>query len=326
MQDSLFPVMCYGKLPGYGEFIRYNANSPEMQALDQWIQKGLFFAKTRLDARWEIQYFRAPLLHFIFFPENSRSFLAGTLKSSCDRSGRKYPFLTALRADAMQFDSRFRPLAPVILREFFSTSAPFLRDRVSRLDAAEIAPVVQELSRRVPYNFYSAIQPYREFLTRTALSELWSHRGNGRLFEKRFVIFNNLAEVLLPLRQQDLSRISLVLRIPLASRPESCPAEVSFWQEVIQQFIGTPGNFCPSLFWTDWAAGMPDYLFLHFRTPSPRSFSLMFDETLEDDSLCKIDVGYGRGGQTAEQALEPRLRTILQNANISLGDLIQRLW
>ncbi len=318
--------MCYGKLPGYGDFIHCNANSPEMQALDQWMQKGLLFARTRLESPWEIRYFSAPLLHFIFFPENSRSFLAGTLKSSCDRSGRKYPFVTALRVDDAQFDFRFAPLAPVIFREFFRTSALLLREQITRLDAAEIAPAVQALSRQVPRDFYLAIQPYREFLTRTTLGELWSPHRDGSLFEKRFVIFQNLTAVLVPLRQQALSRISLILRFPLASQPERCSAEVSFWQEVVQQFVSTPGSFRPSLFWRDAAPGRPGYLFLHFRSPAPRGFPLLFDETLEDDSLCKMDVGYTNGNQTAEQALEPRLRAILQNPCVSLGDLIQRLW
>ena len=40
-----FEVGCFGKLPIYADFIRYNASGPEIQEMDQWFQEGIHSAK-----------------------------------------------------------------------------------------------------------------------------------------------------------------------------------------------------------------------------------------------------------------------------------------
>ena len=77
MSTVCFSAGCYGKLPVFGDFIRYNASHQQMLLLDKWLQQGLHFGKIQLGSKWNSSYKNAPTYQFVFHPENTNQFLTG---------------------------------------------------------------------------------------------------------------------------------------------------------------------------------------------------------------------------------------------------------
>ena len=326
MSAGIFSALCFGKLPAFGDFVRHNASSPEMMAFDRWLQEGIFLAKSKLGNGWENTYQNAPFYHFLFYPENARQFFVGMLKPSSDKSLRKYPFLVSLQIETARFDSRFRTFAPAIFRSFLEHIQRSFANNFNFTNMQEIVEYTENLSVAVPENYLRLIQPYREYLAATTGEQFWNRQLGSFQDERKYLIFKNLTEILLPLRKHDLSRVSLGFRFPLGNSTGGNNFDASFWQDVVLQLLGYPPGVLPLLFWSDSGDGAAAYLFLFFRPPSPKNFANLLNADLDSDTICKLEEeGNQRIGE-AKHALSSQYRALLDTGQISLDDFLQRLW
>jgi type VI secretion system ImpM family protein len=84
---------CFGKLPIYDDFIRYNVNGRKIIELDEWIQQGYSHHTRRAQINIAEEELHNYTYHFIFTSSSDNNeCVIGTLMGSEDRSGRKYPF------------------------------------------------------------------------------------------------------------------------------------------------------------------------------------------------------------------------------------------
>jgi len=127
----------FGKLPAFGDFLRFNAAKPEMQNFDNWLQEGLYYAKKELKTNFERQ-FQSLSLSF-FYPDNETgNVLVGGLKSSNDQIGRHYPFYASVlipKPKAKDFQKfSLSPIIECFLRRVF----PFMNTIMRYEDATVI--------------------------------------------------------------------------------------------------------------------------------------------------------------------------------------------
>jgi type VI secretion system ImpM family protein len=326
MSTANFSALCFGKLPAFGDFVRYNASSPDMMAFDRWLQEGIFLAKNKLATAWEEIYPKAPFYHFLFYPENARQFFLGVLKPSSDKSLRKYPFLVSLQIETVRFDSRFRTFAPAIFNSFLEDVQNFITNNLNFTNMQEIAEYTESLSVPVPANYLTMIQPYREYLANTTGEQFWSGQLGSFHDERKYLIFKNLTEILLPLRNRDLSRVSLGFRFPMGNRPGGNNFEACFWQDMVLQLLGYPPGVLPLLFWSNTNDDSPAYLFLFLRPPSAKNFINLMNADLDSDTICKLEEEGQQGIAEAKNSLPAQYRSLLDMGHVSLDDFLQRLW
>lgn len=337
---SCFPVFCFGKLPAFGDFVRHNAGGRDVLAFDQWLQQGLYHARTELRSDWEASYESAPTYQFLFFPENSESYLIGVLQPSHDRSERCYPFIVSLRVDR-RFPSRLLPLAPVLFASFLEGAMQLAHAAGQGMTLPEIAEATDRLQTPVLRDYQTLATSYANHLTTTRTDRLrerlWGSAGEERVL----LVFKNLLEVLLPLRGRNAARLAPGLRFPIPAEAPDLSFTASFWLDAAFRLMGVTDSR-PSIFWTaprhmpnDGDSANPSdgngvhataaHLFLFLRRPSVRSVLYFLRPDLNSDSICEVDVDGLDQIAKAGAGLPPQFVTILSTRETSLRQLLGTL-
>jgi type VI secretion system protein ImpM len=84
----------FGKLPGYGDFVRSALPEATVAAWDHWVRAGLDASRAVLGQRWLEAYLEAPVWRFRLAPGLcGASGLAGVMAPSVDRAGRYFPLM-----------------------------------------------------------------------------------------------------------------------------------------------------------------------------------------------------------------------------------------
>lgn len=110
-QESTVQAVIFGKLPHRSDFLRINATHPVAHELDELIQGAL--EQCRLQDRWEERYDACPMLDLCYTSRDRKWLLVGTLRTSRDQSGRRYPLVAgvAFPTQSMAGERRLIPIA-----------------------------------------------------------------------------------------------------------------------------------------------------------------------------------------------------------------------
>ncbi len=324
MDISGSSALCFGKLPSQADFIRFNAASREALALDEWLHHGLYFARTQLGARWEEEFAHAPAYRFVFNPESADRFLAGVMQASQDKSQRSYPFLVSLLLDRRWLRDSDAHLAPAAFSSFFEGASQFIRLAMNGLEMREIVDRTQALNCPEPDRSDITSRYNREFLEPFAVTSFWQELFGSFDDPRKYLLFNNLASVLLPVRNRSLKRMSLGLRFPLLKNEAQADYMACFWLNITLIMLGVmPGP--PFLFWSVQGNGTSAHLFLFFRQPSPKNFLQLLKPEADSESICVVDEeGISAVGKSASM-LPSALRALLDKREGSLSGFLKGL-
>jgi type VI secretion system ImpM family protein len=323
MSTAYFPAGCFGKLPTFGDFVRHNAASREARALDQWIQEGIYSAKTRLNQAWDSAFKNAPAHHFLFYPESADRFLVGILQPSWDKSERKYPFLVFIQVDRPRFGNH-TALVPVVFASFFDQARDFIRSASNGLDLREITQRTERLNVPLPLNWEILARQQQSRLAATTMEELCTRVFGSFENPRKYLLFKNLTEILLPLRHRNPAKLSLGLRFPLSPEPQQSAYEASFWLNVSLRLLDNP-PVTPIFFWTVAQENRPSYLFLFLRQPSTRNFVQLVQADLNSDIICELEQEGRDKIAEAANALPAAYRALLETPGIKLQEVLMRL-
>lgn len=116
----------FGKLPEFNDFIKYNAGSPEILYIDNWLQEGLAKVKAKFKAEWKDKYDSLPPTGFFLPVPSSDKIAAGMMYAGKDKSGREFPFIMFSVITGKLFDPFF--LMPVELEKNLSGLDEILRE------------------------------------------------------------------------------------------------------------------------------------------------------------------------------------------------------
>lgn len=324
MASSGFSASCFGKLPGFGDFVRHNAGSREMLAFDQWLQQGMLAAKAQLRQSWEANYDAAPIQHFLFCPTNTEHFLAGLLQPSHDKSDRRYPFWVSWLIDRSYYNENLAAYTPVILASRLSSARQLMQNARTELNTNNLIGMVSNLSFPGTQDSEREVEHYNKYLGATACASFWQSLFGDFCDLRKYLLCKNLCEILLPFRQTRLDELKLGLRFPLSADAESAAYGVSFWIQMSLE-LARSSSFTPIYFWNLPEPGRKAFLFLFFRPPSAKSFVQLLRPEIASDGICELDEEGRDKIILAEQVLPSLYRGLLQRPALTLKEFLQRL-
>jgi type VI secretion system protein ImpM len=324
MNGSGSTPLCFGKLPSQADFVRVNAASQEALTMDQWLQQGLYYARTQLGNAWEQDFAHAPTYRFIFNPENASRFLAGVMQASQDKSQRRYPFLASLMLDRHWFREGDTHLVVPALSSSFEGAGQVVRRAMNGLDIRQLTDAIQALNCLEPDRNAVMGQYAKDFLEAHSIATLWEKLFGSVEDPRKYLLFSNLAEVLLSARRNNSRMVSLGLRFPLPGGLARTDYLVSFWLQVSSIMLDAmSGSLC--LFWNVPEDDSPGFLFLFFRQPSPKIFVQLLKPETSNDNICPVDEEGIEAVGKAATSIPASLRILLDRGEGSLGSFLKGL-
>lgn len=324
MAATGFPASCFGKLPSFADFVRHNAGNREMLAFDQWLQQGLLAAKAQLRQNWEADYDAAPVQHFLFCSANTDHLLAGMLQPSHDKSERRYPFWVSWLIERSYFNGMSAVFMPILLASRLALARQLADDARNGLGVNNLTTSVANLTIPATDDFACDIRYFQNHLASDTCAGFWQRALGNFSDPRKYLLFKNLCEILLPYRQGRLDELTLGLRFPLTNDAEFATYDVSFWIQMSLE-LARNSSFIPIYFWSQPEPGKKAFLFLFFRTPSAKSFVQLLRPEIASDGICELDEEGRDKIILAEQALPSLYRSLLQRPELTLKEFLQRL-
>ncbi|GIV60304.1 type VI secretion system-associated protein TagF [Rhodocaloribacter litoris] len=328
MQTLPTTIAYFGKLPTHGDFVQRNAGGAALRALDAWLQKGLYVARRQLGARFEATYDAMP--PFAFRYHTGDGLLVGVIHPSRDRVGRRYPFMVAFEVPEAEAGPAPVPETPLRYAAFFERAAQLARRAAGGdLEPALLAPAAERFGDLVDGR--DARPALERFYRETPLPTLWEHLWGHADDSRKYILFKNLLDILLPLQRTVPTGFPLVLRFPLCADAGRRPFVVSFWTDVCLRLVDGPAagsSACPSLFWThpvSQETPNAPHLLLTLRPPRAGSFALLVNPALDDDTLCDLESLGSRNAAQAALAIPARYGELLEADHLSLATFLDRL-
>lgn len=306
-----FPSGCLGKLPLHGDFIRYNAASPEVKELDEWIQGGIYEGYQKLESRWDSSFDAAPISRFIFCHPRTKRLVTGLFKPSVDKAGRRYPFLvyTIIESDGLGNEVGYLPWAiePFLLKATeladWSDTAINLKSFLANFSELRFSSDLTEARKR-----------FAQFVLGTNMQDYWTRSFGSADDDRRFaaVQFTSWGSDVMPPE-------SAAVRLPVSDME----AEAAFWLELSRRLSGN-GRLPTMTFWNAPAGDTPSRLHLCYGALTPRFFLPFALPTRAEREVQDMS----NPGQI-DASLVDRAKThfdeVLSDPSLKLSDLLQRL-
>jgi type VI secretion system protein ImpM len=325
MQTSTTALIGYGKLPVHGDFVRHNAGGSAVRALDEWLQRGLYVAKTQLGSAFDAAYDSAPAYRFLFAPREAEPALIGVMRPSRDRNRRTFPFLIAYEAESGRLDSqqivRMPPRNEAFLEQADALTADVADGHVGH---REIGDWLDRSGLMAAAGNGSPLA-YDRFLAETTVgslcAECWGYFDDSR----KYLLFRNLIELLTPLKGDVPPGFTLGLRFPLGAAVTS-ERTAAFWLDLCFRLLGFP-DVTPICFWSNAAADADrGSLALFFRLPPAHALiHLLSSDAPENDYLCDLETMGGGSAADAALAIPQRLGSLLESEELNLQQFLDQL-
>jgi type VI secretion system protein ImpM len=321
MNQHSSSIVYFGKLPNFGDFVRYNAGGSEIYAFEKWIQEGIYYSQKIIGQDWNSAFQESPPYHFVFYPEEAGHILVGMFIPSRDKSGRRYPFVLSFKLDRRSQPDDTVHLLPLRFAPYFKDAIRCLARLPEESDLHCIVAHARELESHLTRNLSVADGEFDRYLQGTGLETFWQAVLGDPRDPRRFLILKNMSEILMPLRTDNPQRLSLGLRFPLGNDTGQIEFVLGFWICTVRHLLGNP-SLQPTYFWGGDARYGGSYLFLFLRAPMSKHYSSLILPEAENDSMCKLErEGIGKLDD-APRSLEGRVRSLLEDPDASLADLI----
>ena len=229
---------CYGKLPLSPEFIRYNANSLEVQALDQWFQEGLHQAKSRIGSNWSTEYLKSGPWNFLFAPEGGSHFLIGVLMPSKDQAGREFPLFMFLRLPAAPFRGRTW-LAPLGADVFLRHANQQIHQEWKGLELSQFRNSLDAWTIPSLDEIQSAGQVYEEYLRTQTMERFWKDLLGNFHHPVKYFLDEALRMCFKPIRKHLSKGLAWGLKFPLLESAETETFDLPYWLDLSARLLGS---------------------------------------------------------------------------------------
>lgn len=322
-------VSCFGKVPTHGDFVRDRSGAPAAPAaLDRWVQHGLYHARSRLQGApgpaFEPAFDAMPPHRFVFSPTVTGEVMMGVMAPSRDEAGRRYPFVAA----GIFPETRERACEvarhPVRRRALLSACEALARESAAGTVSYRDLPArARALDHHQLDPSQKAQGTYERFLQATSwgvfAEAVWDDFEDAR----KYVLFKNLVDALVPLRRGVPARCSLGLRFPLSERARAAHA-VAFWTELALALLGAP-NVAPTAFWSTGtlAAARGPTLLLFLRPPAANAFVHLMTARVATDNVCDLEAAGRSRAARAALGIPARYGRLIESPERTLHDLLQ---
>jgi type VI secretion system ImpM family protein len=312
-------ALFFGKLPNYGDFVRFNASGPDVRALDQWLQECLYLAGRFFASQWSAVYRNAPAYYFVFHSDHTETALTGILQPSYDKSNRKYPFILAHRINKKYIEARMIPLVPMMLASLFQDSRKIVEEGLNGLPSSDISNRTEGLAAASFQNYESHLGNFEAYLRSTTTGQFWSRHFGEFTDPRKYLLIKNLNDVFKLWASGRPVRTNLGVRFPLSQGDVFHHAEVSFWTLLGCRILGGLSAL-PNMFWGAPPTSGKAYFYLFLDRPSAKSFIPLVQPATESDTICRLDEdGLGDIGEAARR-LPQKHRIALESESLTLRD------
>ncbi len=353
-------IVCFGKIPEHGDFVRYNADGPAARELDAWFQEGLHASQFRFEHSLTAIAQVAPPRRFVYCPTTTPVLLLGVMQMSEDATGRTYPFVVATEMPRTKWSGLSKAHLPVSSVSFLKSVESLVRDAVtghiSRSSLKErLLDIDPQTDGSDVIGEHEAIR-LLDLITFKELSErIWGSFDDSR----KYLLFKNLSDALTPFRSQIPTRCSLGLRFPIALPSVSkdnqvpllrdAPAEVTvgFWYRLVHA-IADLKNVARGFFWQAWDSSQersgvmqtqtsrdcapgskhdPNVLYF-FRPPPPNAFTQLLPVHPSEKNVCDLEASGEEQAAVVALSISHIIGEVLESESASLLDVIDavRAW
>ena len=219
MTEIKYSPGCFGKLPKFADFVKFNSGNSELLYFDKWLQSGLQFARIKLATNFNAEYSAADIVQFVFPYQSTGKTLIGTFIPSNDKSGRKYPFIisTSIGTDV---STDIANLLPILFEEYFSSSQNIITqlNDIEKLD--DLVSLIENNLKQNEVSISQKKMQYQEYTNVTTTNKLWNRLFGNFEDKRKYLLLYNIAAILLPLRNKPLNNFTLGLKIPIVSESE----------------------------------------------------------------------------------------------------------
>lgn len=325
MQADSTPLIYFGKIPTYNEFVRLNASGSGVRALQEWMQETVFLLTSRYRPNLDAAYEARSVFPFYFVPRGGGQALFGVLCPSRDGVGRSYPFFLGFEVDQAYSGPGRIIHAPVAYRAFVDQAAALVREAAS----GSLQP--QELPSRValinsPEEAPDAGDALADYLQQRRLEAFWERLWGHPEDTRKYLLFKNLIDIVLPLRGGVPSSYPLVLRFPISPGAQAHEYEACFWLEACMRLLQGEG-LTPSFFWTypDQGGRTEPCVLLALRSPAPRLFAYLVSADMGNDNLCVLEQMGRERAAMAALSIPSHYGAMLESDRLTMWEFLQRL-
>ncbi|HEX4473786.1 MAG TPA: type VI secretion system-associated protein TagF [Polyangiaceae bacterium] len=303
-----------GKLRGFEEYVRVNANTPALVALDAWVGENMAAASKR-GPDWVATY-RAGRPHaFVYSTGDSSVVLAGALAPSEDNAGRAYPLFVAREIDVASAAVRSLEWLPLLLEDVWDGASRVVTEAKRDGSVSALEQLLREPRSTEASEFPRAVASWEQWTRDVSVTELAELLFDTTDAASIAGALGAVLEAVAPHRGATPPRTRLCLRLPLG---RAGGAAVCFWLGVVRRAVA--GTHVPSFFWThDGEAGS---LLLSVGAFPKSTLSQLWMPAPADDVLDLLDP---RAEAFRSPFREPRIERALATEGASVLDLLALL-
>jgi type VI secretion system ImpM family protein len=316
MQAQTHPIAYFGKIPTHGDFIRHQAGGAGVRALDEWFQRGVFSARQRYGQAFDEAYDAAGTFGFYFQAKTEA--LVGVMGAGRDSVGRRYPF--AVLHEGVDQIATSQEFAHVPVRQ------SGWMDQANRL-------VEEALDGRLNHHALPEQdvlpQPtggdgrgFQNYLRETNLFDFWTRLWGYPDDSRKYLLFKNLLDTLMPLQGQVPGHFPLALRFPLCPDGQTPAYDVGVWLSLTMRLLQHAACH-PSFFWTRTGAGADPLLLLVLQPPRADTFAHLFVRDAHYHTLCDLEVIGAQNAALAVLGIPAQYGECLESETATLWDLLQ---
>ena len=274
----------YGKLPHSPEFLRLHAAGPELRWLDDWLQRGVLYAKSKEGAQWPALIAQSDLWNFLYVPSGHGRIVCGVVFASQDKAGRSFPFLTFQIIDRDPL-SRNPWLVPLVAAEFLEAATKLLQQLRQNLDWGGFCRSVETVSG-TRIDMESLTAEFGQYMRTITAKEWWTGLWGEFDDPRKYQVKHGLGTLIRSSQSCVDREIPWGIRCPLFATTTAETYDLPFWLKVIMQSVRQgqqrdPGMF---VFWNRSPTTIEPCALVSIGPGSPNMIRFLLSPKAQDDS------------------------------------------
>lgn len=154
----------FGKIPQHADFVRGRGSQKLSNLLDEWVARSMEQLCHTPD--WKSTYDDTGAIDFAFVSPTSMLSLIGSLRTSRDMSGRRFPFLTACTIP--RNDVRLFRCAPSVLANSYGVLSTLADSALAGMELDKLQDQLDQLDCARDFDLAIAADPLGHFARETA--------------------------------------------------------------------------------------------------------------------------------------------------------------
>ncbi|MBK1714942.1 type VI secretion system-associated protein TagF [Rubrivivax gelatinosus] len=313
-QTAPSQAACFGKLPSQPDFVHGTGAHGLSGWIDRWVSAALDGAAG--DPHWKLLYDRAPALHFAVLAAGSPTAIAGHLRPSADASGRRFPFVAAVRCDTVLPRLRLAR-APLVFARVWRRCADACR-RAGAAGGSLLSATEHELGTlHAPApSDYDALCADHAALQTVAGLEAQLRAAHAQVDLSRALL--GLGALLQPVAERGAAEPARGLSLPLPQDPMAQALVGAWWTGLIADALAAAGHewllMCPQP-----ADGEAPRLLVGLAGATPRALQALWDPQLGAERFVDLTAPAWAAAVAARDERTHRLASYLEHDAMSLA-------